>query len=82
MCKSLATECAGFSSKRLQACQQIGTRGLSHPVDEDVCFVLYDTCIDECRFYNEFPPPDGGTDAGDAEAPDSGEVDSGRANSP
>lgn len=66
MCQNLSTECAGFQSEELNACQQLGQEGLRDETQQDACYVYYDTCIDRCRFYAEFGEflPDAGGDGG------------------
>jgi hypothetical protein len=54
MCRNLATECADFQSESLNECQRTGRRGLADESRQDECFVYYDSCIDQCRFYREF----------------------------
>ncbi len=80
MCEELATECEGLGYEELDECQQIGARGLRDARHEDQCYVLYDGCIDECRFISRWGPKRGDSGATrDAAAPaaDAGTPDSG-----
>jgi hypothetical protein len=92
MCQHLVAECSGFKSESLNECQRVGERGLADESREDHCFVYYDTCIDQCRFYAEFGEGldagleagagDGGLGLGDAGAPNAGVSDAAAASGP